>query len=527
MAVDYSKMIPVPVKLAEIVAVDRSNGSVYVDKRSAGDPLLLTWIERNKGLGLQMSLHPVEMDEIAKLFEGGMRVTVTADTDMLVRADALELIELAAAYGASDMHIMLRGKHSEIQIVVKGGLRVLARKTQEEGQTLIRAIYQGIAQTRDSSFNELDFQNAQVPGEGFSLDVGLTSVRIVRGPCYPQALGGQFMTLRLQYSGAQSIKKGRTLPALELPRRPDGALRLLQMGYTVGQVEKIRTLMDAPNGVVIFTGPTGSGKTTAMFEALKEGARVKPQRRLVTVEDPVEYPMEWAVQMAVTGAKNDAETGAAFGERVRVALRMAPNVILLGELRGPDVAVAALEAAVTGHQVWTTMHVTDPFLFVDRLELMDRQRLERRVFCDHKVVRGVISQRLLPTLCPKCSVALNVALSANPKALSRRIRDALETWGDTQHVRLTGPGCAHCGNDGVIGRFAVAEVVITDAELMRDFVAHGSETARVNYRKKQGSDPSMLESAIAQVLTGTVDPTAVEDFVDLIERCERRERRSN
>jgi len=272
----------------------------------------------------------------------------------------------------------------------------------------------------------------------------------------------------------------------------------------------------------MFTGPTGSGKTTAMYEALKEIARVKPQRRLVTIEDPVEYPMEWAVQMAITGASNDAETGAAFGERIRVALRMAPHIILLGELRGPDVAVAALEAAVTGHQVWTTMHVTDAFLFVERMELMDRHRLERRVFCDHKIVRGVVAQRLLPKLCPHCSVPLPDA----PNALSKRIIMALSTWSDDlSKVRVVGKGCAHCGNDGTLGRFAVAEIVVTTAALMRDFIEHGSEIARDNYRALTSSDPSMLESAIQHALAGAVDPRAVEDSVDLIEPRDRRRNR--
>src|SRR5690606_23226263 len=144
--------------------------------------------------------------------------------------------------------------------------------------------------------------------------------------------------------------------------------------------------MDAPNGIIIITGPTGSGKTTTRYECLMETARSKPYRRLVTIEDPVEYPMPWATQLFVTDARNEADTGSAYSERLRAALRMAPNILLIGELRSADVALSALEAAVTSHQVYTTMHVTDPFLFVDRLELMDPDRLNRRAICDHKIV---------------------------------------------------------------------------------------------------------------------------------------------
>lgn len=506
-------MLPIPLQLLDKIAIDRANGHVYVDKRSAGDPNLLTWQDRNKANGLVFKIKPSDVDEVAKLREGGMRAYENTEDDLLVRNHAIEIITTAAKYNASDIHIMMRGSYTEIQIVVKGGLRVLKRISQEEGTALARAIYQGIAKVRDSSYNPLDFQNAQISSDALPNNIGVSSIRIVRGPSYPQARDGAFMTMRLQFLADHKSACQSELAALEFPRKPDGVFRLGVMGYTPSQVEKINELMDAPNGLILFTGPTGSGKTTAMFQALQQVARTKPHRRLVTIEDPVEYPMEWAVQMAITGAKNDKETGDAFGERVRVALRMAPNNILLGELRGPEVAVAALEAAVTGHQVWSTMHVTDPFLFVDRLELMDKKRLDRRVFCDHKLVRGVIAQRLLPKLCTECSVLL----SDEPNTLSKRIVNSLQTWGDLSKVKVRGAGCSHCGYDGTVGRFAVAEILVTDAAVMSDFISHGSDVARKNHRKKPGSDVSMLESSIKYSLAGIVDPRSIEDSIDLIE----------
>lgn len=506
-------LLPLPLSLTDKVAIDRVGKAIYVDRRCAGDPQLLTWQDRNRSAGIPMQIKPCDVDEVAKLRASGMRSDNSDDDELVVRNHALEIIMTSAKYSASDVHIMMRGTYSEIQIVIKGGLRVLKRLTQAEGEAIARAIYQGIAKTRDSSYNELDFQNAQIPGDALPPNIGLSSVRIVRGPSYPQSMNGAFMTMRLQYMTGQAGARQTDLAPLELPRQPEGRLSLLNMGYTEQQVGKLKTLMDAPNGLVIFTGPTGSGKTTTMFEVLQEVARTKPQRRQVTVEDPVEYPMEWAVQMAITGARNDKETGAAFGERVRVALRMAPNIVLLGEVRGPEVAVAALEASVTGHQVWSTMHVTDPFLFVERLELMDRERLDRRVFCDHKIVRGVVAQRLLPKLCPHCSVLL----SEKPDSLSQRIIDALTTWGDIDRVRVHGAGCVSCGYDKTQGRFAVAEIVLMDAAVMSDFIHHGSDVARSNHRAKQDSDPSMLESAIMHTLAGTLDPRDVEDWVDLIE----------
>lgn len=516
---DNTGILPLPSLCVERVAIDHHLNVAYVDARYAGEPLFLTWLRRNQDAGTQLTVKQVGVDELAKLREGGLRAYEDIDVDMVVRSSAIEYLRKASQYGASDVHLMMRGKHTEIQVVIKGEVRVLAMETHAQGEALARAIYQGLAKTRDSSYNPLEFQNAQIPGDELPNDIGISSVRIVRGPCYPQAHDGAFLTMRLQYATASgSVKAGSNeLPQLKYPRAPEGQLMFRKMGFTEAQVEKLKDLMETPNGVIIFTGPTGSGKTTAMYEALKDIARTKPYSRLVTVEDPVEYPMEWAVQMAVTGTQGDAQTGAAFSERVRVALRMAPNLILLGELRGPDVASAAMEAAMTGHQVWTTMHVTDPFLFVERLEMMDSVRLHRKVFCDNKVVRGVVGVRLLPKLCPYCSVPLK----DNPKQLPTRLMSALETWGSLDKARLRGPGCPKCGNDGTVGRFTVAEVVVTTPSLMKDFTTHGSVVARDNYRKIPANDRSMLESAIQYALHGLIDPRAIAKHVDVVEPKEQ------
>lgn len=509
---------PLPEGLADQVAVDTREHIVFTDKRNASNHLLLTWQKRNKDIGFLYTIKIAEVDEVARLRANGMRQLLPDEDDMKVRNDAMQMILQAARYGASDLHIMNRGTHAEFQVTVKGGLRVLDKRSHEEGLAIARAIFQGIAKVRGSSYNILEFQSAQVSGDVLPPESRLTSIRIIRGPAYPQEHEGSFMTLRLQYStsnqGIEAKTEKTALLPLELPRRPEGTFQLPAMGYTPSNIQKLKRLMDAPNGIIIFTGPTGSGKTTGMFEALKEIARSKPHRRLVTAEDPVEYPMEWAVQMAITEARNDSENGEAYSERIRVALRMAPHIILLSELRGPDVAVAALEAAVTGHQVWTTMHVTDPFLFVERLEIMDRQRLAREVFCDHKVVRGVVAARLLPQLCRKCSTPLT---SAQTGELDRRIAQALSTWGDLSRVRVKGCGCQACDHHGTTGRFAVVEVVSMDARVMSDFIQHGSDYARTAYRSRPDADPSMLEASIRHVLNGLVDPRDVEENVDLIE----------
>lgn len=500
-----------PKQFTEITAIDDKTETIYVQKSTMGDPLFMSWMREVRSGGFKVQAVVVGLDQISKLRDAGHRIETDVDKDQKFKKWATDIIVKASEYQCSDIHFMMRGAYTEIQFTINGGLRSYQTVKQEDGMSLTRAIFQGLAKVRSASFQPLEYQDAQIAGEDLPSSAGLTSVRIVRGPCYPTEKEGGFMTLRLQYSGART-KSPEFLPPLPLPRFPDGDLKLETMGYTPEQVANLTRLFDSPNGLVIFTGPTGSGKTTSMYECLQETARQKPYRRLVTAEDPVEYPMPWAVQLSITDGKNDKEKGEAFSERIRTMLRMAPKVILLGELRGPEVSSSALEAALTGHLVITTLHVTDPFLFVERLEMMDPDRLNRKVFCDHKIVRGVVGQRLVPKLCKKCSIPLE---AAKEKLSPQKIKD-LSTWGPLDYVRLQGDGCEECGMSGSIGRFAVAEIIVTDQQLMSDFIHHGSDTARKNYRSRAENDRSMLETVIQHILRGEVDPRRAEDEVDLI-----------
>ena len=341
--------------------------------------------------------------------------------------------------------------------------------------------------------------------------MGLTSIRLVRGPAFPVDDGGGFVVMRLQYdSSREQTKSVKPYLVMERPKKPDGKLCLSEMGYTDWQVERLKFLARCPNGLIVFTGPTGAGKTTTLYEMLKHVARERSEDRLVTIEDPVEYPMFWAIQLVVSNVVGEEATGAAFTSRLRAALRMDPDIILMGELRGADSAVAAFDAALTGHQVWTTLHVTDPYKTIGRLELLDGVRLARGFTCDHTTLRGVIAQRLVPLLCSQCSVPIQK--EDYPDSLI----SALATHGDIGRVRMRGQGCSECHGDAVTGRVAVSEVVVTDARLMRDFIDHGVETARKNHRARSDTDDSMMMHAIQMVLDGKLDPRDVEEEVDVI-----------
>ncbi|MBU3602304.1 GspE/PulE family protein [Polynucleobacter sp. AM-25C3] len=506
-----------PLRLLDKVALDVKTKTVFTDLRTSGNPHFMTWLNKTKRNDGSITVELREIAQIAQLHEQGFaQKAIGGDkSELLVRNYALDLIAQASKYGASDIHIMMRGTHADVQFEIGGDLYHFLTVFHNEGGAIARAIFQGIAQTKAAMYEELAYQNAQISGSEFPPECKLSSCRIFRGPAFSLgAQGGGFMTIRLQYLAGHKKEDG--LDPLSYPERPAGHFALAEMGYSAAQIAKIDILMNTPAGVVLFTGPTGSGKTTTLFQILQHLARIKPYNRQVTVEDPVENPMPWAVQMVITNAKNDEEVGIEYANLVRGALRMAPKILFLGEIRGPAVAASVIEAALTGHQAWSTLHTPDPFAAIDRIETMDPVLLPRKRFCDPAILCGVITQRLIPRACPHCKVSLSDS-AASGFSLDARLLSALGTWGDVNQVYLEKEGgCQHCNYTGKSKRVAIAEVVLCDEALMDDFVNHGTSVARKNYRARVDSDRPLLEQALHLVFTGEVDPRAVEKTVDLI-----------
>lgn len=513
-----AQFIPPSERIASQIAFDRLTMTAHVDKRTAQDPLYLTWMERNKFAGVTIKQVITDLAEVMQLRDGhGLRYTErdTEQEGYENRAEALELLECAAYYRASDIHFLLRGQHAVVQLTVNNDLRHFREYQQEKALLLVRAIWQGLVTTGDSQWRDHERQNAQVTGDKLNPDTGVTSVRIARGPMFPVALGGQYMTLRLQYSNTVRAERRAGLPVLKFPTPPRGEFLLPKMGFTEQNIAKLRHVMSMPDGILIITGPTGAGKSTTDYELRKEEARVRPYLKQIMIADPIEFPEEWSTQLPVTNALDKAATAEQFAEAMAAALRMAPKIISPGEIRGAEVALMAFEAATTGHKVTTTLHVSDAFLWPDRLELMDITKLKRAMFCDPKIVRGVVAQRLLSPLCPHCRVRAADA----PGRVSDTVMAALATWskdGDLSNIYVRGEGCEQCNHEGIGPRFGIMEVVVTDAKLMADFIHRGTAIARRNYHRRPDADPPLLETAIHHVLTGLVDPNHVQEMVDVI-----------
>ncbi|PAK76978.1 hypothetical protein B8X00_12285, partial [Acetobacter fabarum] len=231
-----------------------------------------------------------------------------------------------------------------------------------------------------------------------------------------------------------------------------------------------------------------------------------------------ENQQPWAIQLDIPNTDDEEENGRALRERQRTTLRMDPDDIGLGEMRDVDGAITCFTAVQTGHFVASTCHVDDPFDLPLRLQIMDFTRLSFAITCNPSLIRGIVSQRLVPVICPHCAVPW----TTDDPRLAKTINEAALSWcPDPTLIRRVGTGCEQCYGTGIAGRTCVAEVIETDEELMNDFVAHGVSVARHRYRSRPDADPSLLEAAMKLVAEGKLDPFDVNTTVDRIRPREK------
>ena len=221
-------------------------------------------------------------------------------------------------------------------------------------------------------------------------------------------------------------------------------MKLEEMGFEPDMLIRFSETIEKPNGIVLVTGPTGSGKSTTLYATLQQIAT--RERKLITIEDPVEYKIPGLVQIAIKPS-----IGFSFGTGLKAILRHDPDVVMLGEIRDLESAEIAFQAALTGHLLFSTLHTNSAALAVTRLLDMGVQRFQVMA-----ALTGVLAQRLLRKLCPECKA---------PRTLSLREIRGLGLDEERLHYKVYHPkGCAECQQIGYKGRVAVHEFLqITDA----------------------------------------------------------------
>ncbi|HWH03179.1 MAG TPA: ATPase, T2SS/T4P/T4SS family [Gemmatimonadales bacterium] len=255
------------------------------------------------------------------------------------------------------------------------------------------------------------------------------------------------------------------------------------LGLNPGEAEAINHLLENHEGIILVTGPTGSGKTTTLYSMIRqiqsEGVNI------VTVEDPVEYRMQGIVQVQV-----QEKAGLTFASALRSILRQDPNVVLVGEIRDKETAQIATQASLTGHLVLSTLHTNDAPNAVTRLVDIGVEAYKIAA-----ALRGVVAQRLMRKLCPTCK---EVWMEAPP--------DRLRKWIPTGTPLYRAAGCPDCAMTGYRGRFSIIEVLPIGPEVERR-IASGQTADRISDAARRAGMKTLWESGLLHVLRGesTVD----------------------
>lgn len=259
-------------------------------------------------------------------------------------------------------------------------------------------------------------------------------------------------------------------------------LGLPQLGFFTDDQQTFRSLIRLADGIVLVTGPTGSGKTTTLYSCLNEIN--KPDRKIITVEDPVEYQLSGINQVHVR-----ADIGLTFSAALRSILRQAPNIIMIGEIRDLETAEIAVNASLTGHLVFSTLHTNDAPSAVTRL--VD---IGVKPFLVASSIRGIMAQRLVRKICNKCSETY--------KPTEREMRQLGALAGEVEDVELTrGKGCESCAYTGYSGRIGIFEIFVITEEVQHLIYEQVGSSELRNKARELGMR-TLREDGLRKVIAG-------------------------
>src|SRR2546426_91631 len=269
------------------------------------------------------------------------------------------------------------------------------------------------------------------------------------------------------------------------------------LGLNANEIEAIKALLENHEGILLVTGPTGSGKTTTLYSCINliksEGVNI------VTVEDPVEYRMQGIVQVQV-----QEKAGLTFASALRSILRQDPNVVLIGEIRDRETAQIAVQASLTGHLVLSTLHTNDAANAVTRLVDIGVEAYKIAA-----ALRGVVAQRLMRKLCPTCK---EVWMEAPP--------DRLKPWFPKGTPLYRAAGCPDCAMTGYRGRFSIIEVLTVTPEVERR-IAAGETAEHIATAARRAGMKSLWDSGVAHVIKGESTVDELMRVVDVPEEDDR------
>ncbi|HPT16100.1 MAG TPA: GspE/PulE family protein, partial [Kiritimatiellia bacterium] len=373
------------------------------------------------------------------------------------------ILAQAVREGASDIHISPEAAHVQLRFRIDGKLREVPAPPKNLHLSIV---------SRIKILSQMDIAISRVPQDGrftVKLDNREINVRVSTVP----TTNGENIVLRLLDMGAFNYS-------------------MFDLGMSERDRELLAKVIEAPYGMILSTGPTGSGKTTTLYAMLKELNH--PDVHIITVEDPVEYRVPKIRQIQL-----NAKAGMTFASSLRSILRQDPDIIMVGEIRDAETARIATQAALTGHRVLSTVHTNDAAGAITRLIDMGIEP-----FLVASVLLVSFAQRLVRKVCPHCAV--RVAPTHQARAF----------WGvpDKDDIAfMQAQGCPRCQQTGYQGRTGIFEVLMID-DLIREMIARKSTTLEINQAARAaGRLRTLKEDALDKLRQGV---TTVEEAMSVV-----------
>ena len=397
-------------------------------------------------------------DDDATPLEELLRGTEAAPAIRIANAIIIEAIRL----GASDIHIQPRTKSVIVRYRIDG---VLADKIHIPHQ-----IHQSLV-SRLKIMSDLDISERRRPQDGritVKTPMRMVDLRISTLP----TINGEKVVMRI-------LDRNSSVHGLD------------KLGFAPVDLSRVTDMVAKPQGIILATGPTGSGKTTTLYSLLQHEAT--PEKNYVTIEDPVEYYLDMAGQVLVR-----EKIGLTFPSILRALLRQDPDVVLLGEIRDFETAEVAFHAALTGHLVYSTLHTNSAIATIARL--FD---LGLKPYVVATALEGIIAQRLVRQICPLCreEAALNPSLQAR---LGKRFEAIKQVY--------RGKGCPNCHGSGYKGRIGIYEVLTLDDNL-RDRIGSGASVLEIRRQVKENDLRGISHHAVERVQSGA---TTLEEILRVL-----------
>ena len=477
------------------------NGIVLVaeGQRHSADAKVV--IDKARRLGLRLTeVKELKTNLIEQLYVGvgPKKASVNWKSLDLDRQKSLaRIISEASQLGASDVHIRVLDSHTEVKVRVNGRMRELGNEPASDGQEMIRAAF-AVSSGQGASGTDSTFQQGAMFQKSGLLPDNVEMLRLQYTPTSDQRGA---LVMRLKYVGKNTDTDVDSL------------------GYSQQQSIDLKNMRLKTNGMYIFAGKVSSGKTTTLQRCLNAMYLDKKKEiSIYAAEDPKELELLGAIQAQITAGQSAND---AFKMAMKAALRSDPNVIVLGEIRSEELTSMAVEAAKTGHALWSTVHAGSALGILNRLINLGADREDLK---DPRTVGGLIYQRLIGVLCQNCKITLPTAVQSAQVEEDLALRLVKLTAQNPHEIFCRGPGCSSCFM-GLSGRTVVAETIRPDARLLETYMDSSRiEAERYWIKPKEegglGGAP-VMHHALVKVGAGIVDINEVQEEVDLLESYER------